>query len=485
MDLKSKVMTAFVWSSSTKFLGQLISWVLTVIIIRILNPEDYGLLSMAMVFVGFLNMFSDLGLGSALIHMRSSEDSMLRRVFWIVILVDTILFVLLYFIAPLIADFYNEERLTLIVRVLALQFLLLLFEVVPRSLLERKLDFKKKSIIEILATFLGGGLTLALALSGMGVWALIYGTLFRTLLRVVGLNIIFPFLKFPIISFKGMRQVLSFGSLVSSDRILWFIYSQADILIIGKLLGKEVCGFYAVAVHLASLPMQKIIGIMNQVAFPAFSQVQSDLDKAKVYLLKAIRLVSFFAFPTFFGLSSVSNEFFDVIIGEKFKNSILPFQVLCFVMPIRMLDSLFPPAVMGLGRPFISTTNLLIATIVMPIAFYFGTDWGLTGVSLVWVIAFPPIFLVSVIRASKVTGVGLEDVFGSIVKSAVIASVMYLLVRLGAHVLPMGWHNSIKLSILVLIGATSYIGLSWTLNRHGFREAISIIGGIKAVSLKG
>src|ERR1700674_3112115 len=139
MSLRSKVLTGLFWTGGARLLSQILTWAITVVVIRLLSPGDYGLLAMATLFVGFLTLLAEGGLGLAVIQARELGDAELRRIFGAVILIDLTLFVLQFAAAPVIAMFFREDRLVPIVRVLALQFLLMIFTVIPGALLSRKL----------------------------------------------------------------------------------------------------------------------------------------------------------------------------------------------------------------------------------------------------------------------------------------------------------------------------------------------------------
>ena len=248
-------------------------------------------------------MLAEGGLGSALVQSRDVDDSGLRSMFGLVILINIALFILLVTAAPAIAAFFGEDRLVLLIRVLGAQLLLLMFAAIPGAMLARALDFKRPALIGLASSVCGGLTTLALALAGYGVWALVLGTLVMHVCTVVALNVVSPFLAWPDFSLHGARGLTAFGWRVTVGRVLWFLYSQADIVIAGRLLGKELLGIYSVSMHLASLPVQRVMSILNNVAFPAFASIQQDRAQVKAAVLKMVRLVSLIGFPVTWGLA--------------------------------------------------------------------------------------------------------------------------------------------------------------------------------------
>lgn len=476
MTVREQVLTGIKWTAGGKLGTQVISWAITLIVMRLLTPDDYGLLAMATVFIAFMLMLSEAGLGPALIQKQDLDEASLRSVFAIVIIANSGLLLLFNLLAPVIADFFNEDRLIPILRVLSLQFLLKIFDTLPIVQLYRHLRFKALSLISFSTTIAGSVLTLLMAFAQFGVWALVLGNLFAAILNVIAINIAAPIHLAPRFSLTGMRHLLSFGKNVTLSRILWFFYMQIDTIIVGKLLGREALGFYSISMQLATLPVQRISSIINQVAFPVFSRIQDDREQFRSFILKAIRLLSLVAFPVLWGISSVANEIVLLFLGEKWIDAILPLQLLALIMPFRMIGNFFPSVTNALGRPDISLGNTLYAVSIIPAALLIGaTQWGLTGVVIAWVITSPVVIIYAVHRSLRIIELNLLCFFRSIVLAMSSAAGMYLAVWGVSALLAGNIDPWVKLSVMVAAGALAYIGLTLALNKHGYDEAIDLI----------
>ena len=185
----AKVLSALRWSAATRLVGQVVSWTMTVFVIRLLSPSDYGVLAMAVILPSALYLLNDLGLDVVLVRRLAPGEEFRRQVFGVVIAVNLLCALILVTAAPLVAAFFSEPTLIPILRVLSLQFLLLVFETLPRARLEQGLDFRSQSLISLGANWLGGLTTLALALTGWGVWALVWGRLVSTATTTLALNV--------------------------------------------------------------------------------------------------------------------------------------------------------------------------------------------------------------------------------------------------------------------------------------------------------
>lgn len=478
MTLREQAFSGLRWNASARTASQVFTWAITLVVIRLLTPEDYGLLAMSTVFVLFLSAFSQFGLGAAVIQKTDVDEPILRRVFGATLVIHFLMAALLVLAAPLVATFYDEPRVIPVIRVLSLQFIIAAFAVVPDAQLQRRMEFRKRSLLDLSATIIASTTTLVMALAGAGVWALVAGTLVSQFLKTIGLNWIAPFLHRPEFSVQGMRTLLRFGGQITATQILWLFSSQVDMMICGRWLGKEAAGFYAVAMHIASLPSQRVLGIINQVAFPAFSRMQDNVGKMAENLLLGIRLLSFFAFPLMWGISSIAPELVDVILGAKWAASTIPLQVLGLIMPIRMISNFIPAAVQGMGRSDILLRNSIYAAVILPIAFLIGVNWGLLGVSLTWLVASPLLFIQAMFRILPALGLRMSQLLMAIRPAFGVGVIMYIAVAATRYFLLDGQGVVLRLWVLIMVGALTYCVVSFGLNRKGTNEVLEILRSI-------
>ena len=477
MDIRSKVMSALRWTAAARFLGQAVSWAITIMVIRLLSPGDYGLMAMAMVLVSFLVLLNTAGLDAVLVQDNEIDEQMTRQIFGVVIIVNTLFFVLLFFGAEIVATFYGDPALTLIVQVLSFQFLLLIFETLPQSKLEREIEFAHRSIVDFATLVMGSVVTLVMALMGFGVWALIWGSLATTATRMIGLNLITRNLVWPSFSLRGMRKHFAFGGFVTTDRGLWFLFSESDKFIGGKLLGNHLLGYYAVASQLASLPINKISGLLNSVAFPAFSHAHAHTNAVKVqgYLLKVTRILGIAAFPVFFGISCTAEPLIACLLGDKWLPAAPLLQLLGVVMPFRLLSNIFPPLLWGVGSPSTSATNFLVAALLMPVAFYIGARWGVLGLAYAWLCVYPLVFLITAFRTCNKVGLSIGKYLLQMFKPVAAGMIMYATVYLLQGLVFGSLGDWLYLSQLVAIGAVAYCAAMLLIDRKGVSETLQLI----------
>jgi len=473
--LRTQVITAVRWTATARLIGQILSWVITIIVIRILSPADYGLMAEAAVIVAFFTILNSIGFDAVLVQRADLDERLRRATFGLVIVVNVAFFLVLFFGAPLIAAFFDQPRLAAIMQVMSFQFLMLIFETLPQSRLEREIRFKRRSIVDLATLFAGSIVTLVLAYLQFGVWALVWGNMVTIATRMIGLNIIERSFCVPLFSLTPLRESFSYGGYVTIDRVLRFAFGETDKFIGGKIMGAQALGYYAVASHIASLPIQKLTGFINSIAFPAFAQTERDSGDTARYLLKAGSLMSLFAFPVFFGISSVAYELTLLLLGKKWLIAALPLQIISIAMPLRMLYNIFQPFLWGVGRPGVSASNFAIAAIAMPAAFVVGAQWGPVGLSVAWVAVYPMVFVLSVARASSLVGVRPTAFFASMAGPLLAATLMYLAVLAVSHVASGTVGSMLHLSQLVLTGVVVYVAAAMLCCRQTLFDAIALI----------
>ncbi len=474
MSLREQVISGLKWTASARLLGQLATWAITIVVMRLLTPADYGLLALATLFVGFLSLVSEIGLQDAVVQTKDLSTEELRSVFGAVILVNVVVAATIaLLLAPLAATFFSEPRLREVMQVLSLQFLISSLIVIPTAMLERKLAYRGRSVGQVAATLIGSLTTLALAYSGAGVWALVGGSLCKALVEAVILNSISPFLELPAFAFSTVRHLIGYGLKVALTRLMWFVYSQADTFIIGKVLGQSPLGLYSVGMHLASLPAQRVSQVVNQMAFPAFSQARRERGDIRDHLLLAVRTLSFFAFPVFWGIGSIAGEIVDVFLGPKWTGAITPLALLALIMPLRILSPITHAALQAVGQAGVSLRNTLLACVVMPIAFLIGCQFGLTGVALGWVCAFPVVTLINLIRSLPWLGTTLGQYLLAMGMASGPGVIMYVVVTLTRRALNARPLPSLIVSITV--GAAVYAAATYLANRKGAYEVLRLV----------
>jgi O-antigen/teichoic acid export membrane protein len=374
-----------------------------------------------------------------------------------ILLVNGACFVALYILAYPTSLFYEEPRVIPLIQASSLIFVLIAFQTVPRAMLEKQLDLKTVSRAELISGVAAGVLVLALAALGAGAWALVVGFLFGSFVRMVLFAHAFPFFVVPRFAFREISGLLRSGGLRMGEGVLGSIFSTSDLFIVGKILGPEALGIYGVARDIAALPGDKLARVIRPIAFPAFAQVQHDTTTALNYLHKAIRLLAFVTFPIFFGISAISPEITDVILGQKWHDAALPLAVLSLGMLLRPIGFLVPSFLIGTGEFAASFKNVVFASVLFPAAFLVGSHWGLLGVCVAWVVTYPVNLLNLFRRVGRVTNTSLTSLIQPLLSPLAGSLAMYIAVEVTRTALPGGIDPAKSLAFLIITGLAVYL----------------------------
>lgn len=464
------------WLGTGSFVGQVVSWASTIFVIRLLTPSDYGLMAMTASVTAVLLMLGEFGVGAALIQSKDLKEREIRQIFAWVLMTGWGGAAVCYLSAPWIAQFYREPDLILMIRVLAATMILASFYLVPRLLFIREMNFKVTSQIDILAHLGATGVTLVLAVKGMHVWSLVIGQISLYLIKAVAFNafrVRYAAWLMPLLDFRGLWNLLRFGVTVTCEKLLYAIYNESDNIVVGRFLGDSVLGSYAVSKTLAVIP-EKIIPVITQVSFASYSRIQDDLERVRRNVLRATRVIALAGFPLTFGMAAVAPTGIPFALGEKWASAVVPFQLLCLVLPLRLVRSVLPPPVAALGHPGVNLVNMGITSVVMASAFIIGVSNGIVGVCIAWLIAYPLVFAVTTWRSLRVLGLQpyayLVEIRFPFIGSAVMLSSLWLLSKVALPVGPV-----VFLMFQVLVGICLYVSFMFMFRNEQLTELRNLL----------
>jgi O-antigen/teichoic acid export membrane protein len=451
-----RIVASLLWLGSASVLGQLVSWCSTVLVIRLLSPDDYGLMAMAVLSIGFLITIGDLGVGAVIVQASTLDQPRLRALFGLALVTYLAAAVVAFTTAPLVAAFFSEPRLIPLVRVLSVCFVFLAAYAMPQALIVRALQFDRKARVEMATAIVSSVLGLVLAVAGWGVWALVGAVVASHAARAVGFQFMRPCLFLPIPSITGLRGSVHFGGWVTLDRVLWFAYTNLDVAIAGRALGGSLLGVYSVALSLASIPLDKVMSLVTEVSFSAFSRVQGDRARVERGMLRALESVSLLAFPSFLGMAMVAEEVIDVFLGAKWAGAVLPFQILCLGFSFRAVGLLFAPALFAAGKPRLAVENNAITLAGVAVALGVGVQWGVVGLCVGWVVGYLPVFCVIAHRTLRALEIPARQAVSAIGFSLAAAATMAGALAVARLVVNETLPAAAELAGFIVLGASVY-----------------------------
>ncbi len=440
-----------------KWATQLATWGATLIIARLLTPEDYGLVDMAALYLGFVQLVNEFGLGAAIIRERELDREQIASLGGMSILLGLGLWALSTLIAVPVAAFFRQPEVRWIITILGVTFLTTAVKVVPRSLMVRDLQFRRVAVADATEAISSAVVTLTLAIAGARYWSLVFGSIVGS---TAGMTLSLWWrahrVRWPR-QLSSLRQAIAFGSHIVVSRISWYLYSNADFTIVGRVLGKAALGTYGFGWQLASIPVNRISSMVGQVTPSIFSAVKDDPAALRRYLLRLTEGLAFITFPFSVGVALVADDFVLAVLGDKWQAAIMPLRLLAIYACIRSITTIVPQILNYTGRSRDQMRFSLFALVVLPPMFYVAArTWGTTGVGWAWILGYPVVIAPGLAVAFQITGLRLRGYLAAL-RPAALGSAAMIAVVLGVRfLLPARQPHLAQLLIESGTGALTY-----------------------------
>lgn len=348
-SLKEKTAKGLFWGGLSNSIQQLLNLLFGIFLARILDAGDYGMIGMLAIFIAIANTLQESGFTAALTNKQNVSDKDYNAVFWFSTLMGAAMYVILFFCAPLIADFYSIPALTPLARFLFLSFLISSTGIAHNAILFRNLMVKEKAKIDITALVLSGTVGVTMAFNGMAYW----GIATQSVLYITTVTVLrwyfSPWRPTFHIDFRPLKGMLSFSTKLLLTNIFNQINANIFSVLLGKFYSKDETGYYVQGNKWMMMAHLVIASSVNTIAQPIFSQLTNDKERQARVFLKLMSFVAFISFPAMLGLAFVSQEFITISIGEKWMPSVPILQMLCVVGAIWPITNLYSQVVVSKG----------------------------------------------------------------------------------------------------------------------------------------
>jgi O-antigen/teichoic acid export membrane protein len=473
MTLKQQAVAGVKWSGTSMGVVTALQFITLVVMARLLSPDDFGLMGMIMVVIGFSQAFADMGISNAIIYRQDTTREQLSSLYWLNIITGVIIFFILCASAPLVVAFYKEPRLPSLLYLTAAIFLITPIGQQFQILLQKDLHFDKLAKIEITTAASYSTMAIGSAFLGFGVYSLIYGQLAACVVKVFLLWVssynhwrpTFHFTK------RDLKGYVSFGMYQMGERSINYLNSNLDYLLIGSMLGAKQLGYYTLAYNLIIRPSSMINPVITKVAFPVFSRIQNETDKLRKGYLKVLQLLSIVNFPIIIGLAALAPVAVPVILGEQWLPSIILIQVLTIVGLLRSTGNPIGALLLAKGRADLGFKWNLGLTVTQIPGLYLGAKLGgAVGVATAFAILmiFYSIFNYFILIRILI-GPSLRDYIQSMWPALWMSGMMAVTVFIAGLI----FQNSLPPIILVrqiLCGIVVFLCLLFCYQKHLLRE---------------
>jgi len=439
------------WQGLAQAVGKTVVLVTTILLARLLSPEEYGLVAFALVLMAYAEAIADAGVAQALVYLPRSEQSA-RAALLVSLLTGCLLVIVAFVAAPLVADFFGDPDVAPLVRVLSASLFASSMGAVPEALLRRELAFERVTIGTVIRVLTTGGVTISLALAGYGAWSLAWGTVAGSMIYAIACWCLIP--TRPGVHFwratgPDLRLVLGYGIPVAGSALLAKLIFDVDYLVVGGLLGAEALGFYTLAFRLPELVIITVFFVLSSVTFPLYSRARHDPEQLRRGYLLSVRVQSLYGVCAGVGLAVIAPYVVPVVFGPAWIPAAGPLILLTLYAAARSVGAGANEVYKALGRPGLSIRMSLARLAILIPVLIFAARWGIEGVAWAQLVVAILFALGMQGIAARVMRLPLRDLLGAI-RPAMSGGLAVALV--GAVLLMLGMNPVIGLIVIVLAG---------------------------------
>lgn len=472
MEKDKVVASNLIWRLAERFGAQFVSFAVSIILARLLLPEAYGTITMITVFIAIMQVFTDSGLGNALIQKKDADDLDFSTVFYCNISFCVVLYAVLFAVAPGIASFYNKPELVSLTRVLGISLIVSGVKNIQQAYVSRYLMFKVFFFSTLTGTIGAAVVGIVMAYMGFGAWALVAQQLFNTILDTIILWSMVKWRPKKMFSFSRLRQLFSYGWKLLASALLDTVYNNVRQLIIGKKYTSADLAYYNKGEQFPSLIIVNINSSIDSVLFPVISKEQSDIKKVKSMTRIALRTSSFVIWPIVMGMAACADSIITILLSEKWIACVPYMQLFCITYGFWPIITANLNAIKALGRSDIffklEITKKLVGTISIAIALPFGPF----AMAVAYFVTMPFNALINAFPNKNLMGYKYREQFLDILPSFLLAVFMALIVyQIGRF----PFNIYLKFIAQVCVGVLVYICGAKLLKFESFELLLRII----------
>ena len=471
-SLKNKTIKGVTWSFLGSFSNQFLTLVFGIVLARLLAPSDYGLIALTYVFVAISNTFVDSGFSVALVRKEGVKECDYCTALFFNVIVAVFCYSVIFFIAPYAASFYNNPLFCPVLRVVSLSVIINSLGTVQYVKYMRNIDFKRLSIMSIGSNLIGSLIGLVLAYLHYGVWALVFQTLTTTSLITCFYWTVSNWRPREHFSKESFLYLFGFGSKLLASGLLNVIFNNIYPIIIGKLFSTSSLGFYSKANNFARLPSSTFTEVMQKVTFPVLSKIQSDKESLMTNYRKLIKISTFVVFPMMVGLSAIASPLILFLLTEKWAQSIVYLQIICFSMMWYPVHAINLNLLQVKGRSDLFLRLEIIKKIMVVIVIFCVVPFGVVGIC--WGSVFTSIvsLFINTYYTGKLINVGfvrqMKDIMPILINSIIMGASVYMLTLIVPS-------RIISLLLSIICGFFIYVFLAYFSKSQELVEIVSII----------
>ena len=471
-NLNSKTFSSLFWKLLERGGTQGVQFIIQIFLARLLSPNDYGVIALITVFIALANVFVQSGFSTALIQKQNADEEDFSSVFYVSLLVATILYMLLFLTAPLIANFYNIQELVNIIRVLSLTLFLGAFNSIQNAIISRKMAFKNLFYSSLGAIIVSGIIGIILAYKGFGVWTLVYQQLINQFLICLILWFTVKWRPQLLFSFQRVKDLFSFGGKLLLSALIDTGYREMTNLIVGKIYTPAMLGYYNRGNQFPNLIVNNLNGSIQSVIFPVLASVQDDKRRIKEIMRRAIVTSSYIVFPAMMGLIVMAEPMIKLILTEKWLPCVPYLRLFCLSYALWPIHTANLQAINAIGRSdiflkleiikkIVGVSIIIITSRYSPLMMAFGMVGS--GVISSFINSYPNKKLLNYSYFEQ-----MKDILPSVILSVMMGFVTYSIIFLGLS-------DLMTIILQIIVGGITYVLLSYIVKLECFMYLLKII----------
>ncbi|MGO1469474.1 MAG: lipopolysaccharide biosynthesis protein [Tissierella sp.] len=469
---KSLVISALLWKLLERTGTQGIQFIVSIVLARLLMPEQYGIIALVMVFISLAGVFVQSGFNTALIQKKDADEVDFSSVLYLSLGVAGILYIIIYFSAPFIASFYTQPLLVPVIRVLSITLFIGAFNSIQNAFVARNMLFKRLFISSLGAVIISGIVGIIAAYQGWGVWALVAQQLTNQLMIAIILWFTIKWRPHLLFSLKRVKNLFSYGSKLLASALIDTLYRELRTLIIGRMYTPAMLGFYNRGQQFPQVIVTNINGSIQSVMLPALSAHQDNRKRVKEMMRRAIVTSSFLIFPMMVGMAVVAEPLVKIILTEKWLPAVPFLQIFCISFSFWPIHTANLQAINAMGRSDIFLKLEVIKKIMGLIILGISLSFGVYAIALGQVLSGVISTFINAYPNKQLLDYSYKEQWIDIVPSLMISLVM------GALVYSVNFLNIPAWQILVTqvgVGFVTYIGLARIFKIESFGYLITTI----------
>ena len=469
---RKNILSNFIWRYLERCGAQSVTFVVTIVLARILTPEIYGTVALMSVFTVIMQVFIESGLGNALIQKKDSDDIDFSTVFYFNIFICVILYFLLFLLAPVISDYYEMDNLAAPIRVLGLAIIISGVKNIQQAYVSKTLQFKRFFFATLGGTIGAGFIGIFMALQGFGVWALICQYLFNNLVDTIILWATVKWRPRRIFSFKRLKKLVSYGWKIFASGMISTLYVKARQLIIGKYYSPGDLGYYSKGNQFPEVIVTNINHSIDSVLFPVMSKSQNDLVRLKAIARRAITTSCFIMWPIMFGLMAIAEPLVKIVLTDKWLPCVFYLRVFCLIYSFEPFQTANLNALKAIGR---SDVYLKIETVKKIIGFaglIFSCFISVKAIALAYLLTAFIGMILNAYPSKKLISYSFREQVKDVLPSLLLAIIMFLVCVVISF---LNINNIIIVILQIVVGAFIYISLAYLFKLESFVYCLSLV----------